>query len=84
MSSQININKHLVSKLLGTWIEKHKKSVTEFAELTSISTSYAYSLLNGNRNPSKKVATKIEKITGIPKLTLLYPEEQNHEKGDAA
>lgn len=57
---------------------KAKKGLSgrEMARQLGISESYLSEILPGQRTPSKRLAVKISRITGIPILNLLYPQDE--------
>jgi transcriptional regulator with XRE-family HTH domain len=59
---------------------KENKGLTnpELAQALGTSEIYVSMLLNGRRAPSKKLAQRINALTGIPILNLLYPQGDLH------
>jgi len=57
---------------------KAKKGISsrEIARQLKISESYLSEILSKQRTPSKQLAVKISKITGIPILNLLFPHQE--------
>ena len=57
---------------------KENKGFTnpELAKALGTSEIYVSLLLNGKRNPSRKLAQRISALTGIPVLNLLYPQDR--------
>jgi len=57
---------------------KNKKGLSnrEMAQQLGISESYLSEILSGQKTPSKRLAIKISKITNIPILNLLYPQDE--------
>ena len=57
---------------------KNKKALSnrEMAQQLGISESYLSEILSGQKTPSKRLAIKISKITNIPILNLLYPQDE--------
>jgi transcriptional regulator with XRE-family HTH domain len=51
-------------------------SLGELSESLDVSNSYLSMILSGQRSPSKKMAAKISKKTGIPVLNLLFPSQE--------
>lgn len=62
---------------LDEYLFKTKTTKTAFAEKIGISRGYLQHILSGIKNPSVKLAKKIENITGgkVSKEEVLFPEE---------
>lgn len=58
---------------LNEYKAKKRLSLGELSGALGISNSYLSMILSGQRSPSKKMAAKISKHTGIPVVNLLYP-----------
>ncbi len=52
-------------------------SIKELAQNINKSERIIYYYLNYEKYPSRNTAQKISKLTGIPAIDLLYPEERN-------
>ena len=68
---------------LDEYLWRNKISRTDFALLIGISRSYLQQILSRKRNPSVKLAKKIEEVTEgkVSKEEMLFPEEF-HSKED--
>jgi transcriptional regulator with XRE-family HTH domain len=62
---------------LDEYLFKTKTTKTAFAERLGISRGYLQHILSGIKNPSVKLAKKIEEITGgkVSKEEILFPED---------
>lgn len=61
---------------LSEYKAKKGFSSREIARQLEISESYLSEILSGQRTPSKRLAVKISRITNIPLLNLLYPQDE--------
>lgn len=52
-----------------------ERNVTKLAEKVNASKPFIFRVLTGQRSPSPKMAARLEKATGIPRLAWLYPDE---------
>jgi transcriptional regulator with XRE-family HTH domain len=62
---------------LDEYLFKTKTSKKDFAEKVGISRGYLQHILSGLKNPSVKLARKIEEMTGgkVSKEEVLFPED---------
>jgi len=54
------------SALLTKYLEDHEMTIYQFAEAVACSKSYIGMLKNGDVTPGLSLATRIEKLAGIP------------------
>lgn len=63
--------------LLKDYLNEYNIAYKDFAKLIETSPNYLYQLVNGHKNCSKKMARRLELVTGgrVTRMEALYPED---------